>query len=229
MLWLPVVIVIIVLVGMGTAVGITTLRRLPEVTAAPSYLLINQDSQPVSSADLRGKVVVYNFIYTSCETVCPAITGQMLQLQRQLAEDGLLGQDVVLVTITFDPERDTPERLADYARQMRAGSEGWLWLTGEPAEVKQLVGAEFGVYFEKVMSGDAGHGDLASAHPDLVEFVHDTTFTLVDEQGMIRAEYHEFPDGGVMLDAITALVREKNARGVGRAVWRFADLMQRDR
>lgn len=229
MLWLPVVILMTVLLAAGVTVGITSLDRLPDVTAAPSYSLIDQSSQPVSSADLQGRIVVYNFLYTSCETICPAMTGQMLQLQNSLAATGMLDQDVMLVTITFDPERDTPARLAEYARQMHAQPEGWLWLTGEPAAVKQLVGAEFGVYFEKVSSGDAGHGNHASSDEDSAEFVHDTTFTLVDEQGMIRAEYHEFPGGGVMLSEISGLVREKNARGAGRVIWQAARLLQGSR
>jgi protein SCO1/2 len=205
-------------------------KVLPYLNPVPAYTLIDQDGQPVSDADLRGQIVLYDFIYTSCTTVCPAMTGQMLQVQHQLADEGRLGEDVTLVTITFDPERDTPERLREYARQMNAGDDGWLWLTGDLIAIKQLVGAEFGVYFEKVPLDPASAEAAGLSEAEIeagYDFVHASVFVLADGDGLIRAEYHELTRGvDEMLRDIDLLVREKNARGPGRLLRQAAHLIR---
>ncbi len=205
------------------------LRVLPRLAPAPSYSLIDQTGQPLSDADLRGKIVLYDFVYTHCGTVCPAMTAQMLQVQRRLDEAGLLGEEVVLVTMTFDPERDTPERLREYAAQMRADPRGWLWLTGDPLAIRQLVGGEFGVYFERVESHPAdahGTGHAHGAADDSYDFVHATVFVLVDGEGTIRAEYHEMLDVDRAMRDITLALREQRADGPLAVLWQAAHLMR---
>jgi protein SCO1/2 len=208
---------------------IKPVKVLPYLNSVPAYTLIDQDSQPVSDADLRGQIVLYDFIYTSCTTVCPAMTGQMLQVQHQLAADGRLGKEVSLVTITFDPERDTPERLREYIRQMNAGDDGWLWLTGDLITIKQLVGAEFGVYFEKVPLDPASAEAIGLSEAEIeagYDFVHASVFVLADQDGLIRAEYHELTLGvDEILRDINLLVREKNARGPERLLRQTAHLI----
>jgi protein SCO1/2 len=207
--------------------GLALIRPLPVLATAPSYDLIDQDGQPTRDTDLRGRIILYDFIYTSCTTVCPVMTGQMLQAQTALADAGWLGGEVVLVSVTFDPERDTPARLREYAAQMHTRPDGWLWLTGDLIAIKQLVGGEFGVYFEKVGAGEAGHamhGEVEAGY----DFVHDTTFALVDDQGRLRAEYHQFPGQDAIMRDIGSLVREKNARGPARLVWQAAHWLSGD-
>ncbi len=221
--WLAIAagLLLIVIALIGIVVLITP---LPDLGAAPSYQLINQDEQAVSDLNLRGQIVVYNFIYTSCTTVCPALTGQMMQIQNQLAAENRLGSDVVLVTMTFDPERDTPARLREYTNQMGVEPDSWLWLTGEPVEMRQLVGAEFGVYFEKIASDEgAEHGHEGYG------FAHDTAFILVDEQGIVRAEYAQFPGVKQVLQDIQMLVMEKNAQGIQRLIWQTAHWLKDNR
>jgi len=220
MRWWALVASIVVVVALLLLLGVALMRPLPVLATAPSYDLIDQSGLPIHDTDLRGRIALYDFIYTSCTTVCPVMTGQMLQIQSALADVGWLGNEVVLISITFDPERDTPARLREYATQMQARPDGWLWLTGDLIEIKQLVGGEFGVYFEKVGAGEghAMHGMDEAGY----DFVHDTTFTLVDDQGRLRAEYHSFPGLDVMMRDIGSLVREKNARGPMRLAWQAA-------
>jgi protein SCO1/2 len=107
------------------------------------------------------RIAVVNFIYTTCTTVCPVASATFQQLQRRLA--GALGKEVVLISVTIDPLRDTPERLRQYAARYEAG-EGWVWLTGAKADVDRVLKG-FGAYtpnFEDhpatVLIGDARGG-----------------------------------------------------------------------
>jgi protein SCO1/2 len=203
-------------------------KVMPYLAQAPVYTVIDQHGQPFSSGDLENHVVVYDFIYTHCTTVCPAMTGQMLQIQRALDEAGWLGDEVMLVTVTFDPERDTPQRLLDYATQINANPEAWVWLTGEPVAVKQLVGSEFGVYFERVPVDEA-EARAAGLTPEQIEsaydFIHSTSFVVVDGQGRIRAEYQQMLDVDQALRDIGLVVREANA-GWARPLWQAAHLLR---
>ncbi len=207
-------------------------KVMPIVAEAPSYALIDQNGQPVTDADLRSRVILYNFIYTYCSTACPAATSEMLQVQNRLAESGWLGSEVMLVSVTFDPERDTPERLREYAASVHAHRSGWLWLTGDPLEVRRLVGSEFGVYFEKVPLSDGsalveiGPPSQAQDVDAGYDFIHAVVFVLVDQDGQIRAEYRELIDVDQVVRDIDLVVREKNAGALMRPVLRFAHLMQ---
>jgi len=106
--------------------------------------LISQDGVNVELVkDVVGeRIVVVDFVYTTCTTVCPVLSAVLMQVQRQLGER--LGDEVVLVSITVDPQRDTPARLKDYATKLRAG-QGWMWLTGEKNVVDDVL-KDFGAY-----------------------------------------------------------------------------------
>src|SRR5947207_9146824 len=80
---------------------------LPRIGAAPGLTLTTQDGAPLSLGDLRGKVVLLTFIYTSCTDTCPLLTGKLASLQEKLGPD--FGSRVAFLSITVDPERDTPD------------------------------------------------------------------------------------------------------------------------
>ena len=96
----------------------------------PSAEMLTQNSEPVDlrSDVISDRIVVLDFIYTSCTTVCPVLTAIMSQVNGRLAER--VGKDVILVSMTVDPKRDTPARLKKYSGNFRA-DDGWLWLTGD--------------------------------------------------------------------------------------------------
>lgn len=89
-----------------------------------------------SAAAFGDRVVVIDFVYTTCTTICPALTATMATAQARLAPH--LGSEVMLVSVTVDPARDTPEALRAYAARVRAG-EHWLWLTGNAAQVDRVL------------------------------------------------------------------------------------------
>lgn len=130
------------------------LHDAPLVDAAGRRVRLAQDV-------IGNRIAVVNFVYTTCTTVCPVASATFQQLQEKLA--GALRKDVVLVSISVDPLRDTPRRLREYAGRYGAG-EGWVWLTGAKPDVDNVLKG-FGAYaarFEDhpamVLVGDARGG-----------------------------------------------------------------------
>ena len=120
---------------------------LPIGAPVPEFSLVNQAQQPVSLSSLRGRVIAVNFIYTRCALpqFCLRVTNNFGVLQKRFADR--LGRDLVLLTITFDPQRDTPAVLARYASRWTADSKTWHFLTGPVGEVRRVC-SQFGVdYF----------------------------------------------------------------------------------
>jgi protein SCO1/2 len=117
--------------------------------------LLDQGGRRVRLAqDVIGeRIAVVNFIYTSCTTVCPVSSATFQQLQQKLG--ARLGKDVVLVSITVDPLRDTPQRLREYAARYEA-REGWVWLTGAKPDV------------DGVLKGLGAYSSRFEDHPSMV-------------------------------------------------------------
>ena len=105
----------------------------------PDFTLTNQARKRIALSQLRGKVVVMNFVYTSCALpqFCYRMTNHFSVLNDRFT--GREGRDVVLLSVTFDPTRDTPEVLADYAKQWKADTARWHFLTGTPDEIERLA------------------------------------------------------------------------------------------
>ena len=101
----------------------------------PDVTLLGHDGEEHALAALLGvdKPVMLNFIFTSCTTICPVMTSTFREVERQLGPDR---QQVQLVSISIDPEYDTPTRLAEYARARGAG-EPWIFLTGDLASIRK--------------------------------------------------------------------------------------------
>jgi protein SCO1/2 len=146
-------------------------QRLPILGAAPDFALTSQDGAKVTLPDLRGKVVAVTFVYTSCPDVCPMLTDKLARVQDELGSD--FGSKIAFVSITTDPERDTPDVLKGYAEAFEANLAGWSVLTGEPAAVLD-VAHRYGVAVVKAASGGVDHTLLT---------------TLIDRQGTMRVQY----------------------------------------
>ncbi len=112
----------------------------------PNVPLLTHEGETVHFFDdlIEGKVVVINFIYTSCTDACPLGTARFKTVQQILGDR--VGHDVFMYSISIDPERDTPERLAEYAKRHRAGP-GWTFLTGKESDI-ELVRKKLGLYIE---------------------------------------------------------------------------------
>ena len=146
-------------------------RALPVIGPAPPLTLTSQDGAPVALADFRGKVVALTFIYTGCPDICPLLVQKMVQVQDELG--AAFGARVAFVSITLDPERDTPEVLKDYAQFWGAKLDGWAFLTGSPEAVRDVT-HRYGVFFAKKEDGSVDHTQLT---------------TLVDADGQMRVQY----------------------------------------
>jgi protein SCO1/2 len=114
--------------------------------AVPDFQLIDHARQPIMLSSLAGKVVALNFIYTRCALpqFCLRTANVFGVLQKSFASE--LGKNLVLLTVTFDPERDTPEVLAAYGAQWSADARVWHFLTGPTRDVRRVC-AMFGVEF----------------------------------------------------------------------------------
>lgn len=86
---------------------------------------------------MKNKVVLINFVFTQCGDACPLITAKLVQVKRELAE--VFGKDVRFLSISIDPQHDRPQDLAKFATKFDAVHPEWLFLTGEPANVEQVV------------------------------------------------------------------------------------------
>jgi protein SCO1/2 len=146
-------------------------ERLPTIGPAPGFALTSQDGTEVTLASLRGKVVAVAFIYTWCPDICPMLTDKMARVQDELGKD--FGSKIAFVSITIDPERDTPAVLKEYASSFKADVAGWSFLTGAPAVVLD-VAHRYGVAVAKAAGGGIDHTLLT---------------TLIDRQGNMRVQY----------------------------------------
>jgi protein SCO1 len=145
--------------------------RLPVIGPAPDFALTSQDGETVTLEDFRGKALAVTFIYTACPDFCPLLTAKMAGVQDELGDD--FGTRIAFVSITVDPELDTPEVLKHYAEVHGADLQGWAFLTGEPAAIAEVT-RRYGVFAQKAAGGEIDHTFLTS---------------LIDPEGILRVQY----------------------------------------
>lgn len=210
----PLILLSLVLLPMiAIAVALWTQRasgasELPVLWRAPSFALRDQQDRVVTDGDLRGRVVVTNFIFTRCTDVCPIyLTPKMRELQRLLRERGIDERQVQLVSFTVDPEYDTPAVLADYGARFEADPQLWRLLTG-PRSAMEQVASGFAVPMAHAHTSGEQHG-MASAQPLMI--VHSARFMLLDRQWQLRALYRaeEVAPAEIVRD-VEALLRERS-------------------
>lgn len=133
----------------------------------------NQNGEKFGTDDLKGKVWVADFMFTSCETVCPPMTANMAKLQAMAKEENL---DVEFVSFSVDPEVDTPEALKTFIDKFTDDTENWNLLTGYSLEeIKRFAKDNFETLVDKPEGQE--------------QVTHGTKFYLVDQQGLIVKEY----------------------------------------
>ena len=174
------------------------LEMLGEYGEVPDFALTERGGRQVTRADLRGKVWIVDFFYTECPDTCPLQSANMARLQDALAQ----APDVRLVSISVDPEHDTPEVLAAYATRYGADPHRWLFLTGAKDAIYRLAidGFHLGIVdrdahaWRGTGDGRAWFGPVsawahASPNPDR-KLIHSSRFVLVDRRAQIRGYYH---------------------------------------
>jgi protein SCO1/2 len=143
----------------------------------PTFRLTAEDDTPFGSDDLKGRVWVANLFFTRCSSICPHLTRAMSALQRRYDEAGV--DSVRLLSITVDPEHDSPEVLRAYAREHGIDTKRWRLLTGAPGPIRTLV--EGGLR--------AAMGQAPPPGGDLFDIAHAGHLFLVDGDGGVRGFY----------------------------------------
>ncbi len=147
----------------------------------PDIPLTDQDGQPFRLSDLRGKVVVVYPFLTDCREICPMTTAAFIKMARALDAAGLRNE-VALLEVTVDPERDTPERLHAYAE---LSSASWTMLTGSPKNLGRFW-AFFGVSTERTAIESPGPIDWYTHEPATYDVGHTPALMFIDAQGNER-------------------------------------------
>lgn len=140
----------------------------------PVFSFQDRSGRMFSSAELKGKVWVADFIFTHCAGTCPLLTNQMMILKKQWGAN----PDFKLLSMTVDPERDTVEVLKKYADDCTADPNQWFFLTGKKEELYKVIREGFKLPALPNEEGEIGF-----------EFIHSTRLVLVDGTGSVRGYY----------------------------------------
>lgn len=169
--------------GVGGDAGTPSAVEPPVLAQLPAFSLTERAGSPVTLADLRGKTWIACFIFTHCAGPCPMMTSQMYGLQDTLKKSPHRDR-IRLVSVSVDPQRDTPERLREYARLAHADDTRWLMLTGDREAIWSLSKDGF-----KLPVGD---------NPDDKDMpiFHSQKFVLVDGLGRVRGYYDGLKEDG---------------------------------
>jgi protein SCO1/2 len=171
----------LLLAGALAGVGCKRASALPALGSVGNFNLTDQSGRAVSAETLRGKVWAAAFFFTRCPTVCPRITRRMRDLQHAAAHGGV---KLELVSFSVDPDNDTPEVLAAYAKQYGADLTTWRFLTGDLAVIRKTSEQGFKLALDgKATPGAEGFGLFHGSH-----------LVLVDAAGQIRGYYRTSED-----------------------------------
>lgn len=153
--------------------------KVQDTLDGEEYHLKNQLNTDINfPADYEGKVMLVGYVYTHCPDICPLITYNMRDIQEEFPDD----EGLLLVSVSFDPDRDTPEILYDYATNFNLNQENWQLLTGDKSVVENLLSRlNIGTLKTPTRFTDSGTPIYFIDHTDRV--------TLIDDQGRIRRHY----------------------------------------
>ncbi len=185
---------------------------VPRIRLAPGFALTDQNGERLTNEDLRGKFVVYNFIYTRCPEPCGDLNQTMQEIQDRIDEAQLGDIEIQFVSISFDPKHDTPEILRSYADSLGADDAQWKFTTlSDEVLLKAIIGGGFEDYYNQNDDGS---------------FSFDPKFVLVDGWGIIRGEYRyqtQVPDTERILRHISVLAKEvHNSQGTASLAYEAA-------
>jgi protein SCO1/2 len=201
----------LMIVALVLFVTIQPIQVLPRMTLAPGYAFTDASGNLLTSEDARGKITLYNFTYTGCEAPCPESGPATAAIQERIAAVDTGEIPVQLVTISFDPERDTPAAMAAWLAEQGADPAIWNAATGDPEKLKNVIGGGFGVYY-----GTTEEGELA----------FDPAYVLVDGNGIIRTKYRTAtPDPETVARDLEIVTREvQNSSGAQKLAYEAAHL-----
>lgn len=149
-------------------------QELPVLAAVPDFALTEASGRTVTRQDLAGRPWVADLVFTNCGGICPLMSASMARLVQNSSDLS----DARFVSISVDPERDTPETLTAYAERFKADRERWFFLTGDKEAVRNLA---VGGLKLPVADGDPSQGED--------EILHSQRFVLIDAQSQVRGTY----------------------------------------
>ncbi len=193
LLWGVLVAALLAVAGATLVQRLQSAPPLPVYGEVPDFRLTNRDGRAVTRADLAGAPWIADFVFTRCPASCPLMTARLARFERELPRD--LG--VRLVSISVDPEHDTPQVLQAYAERHGAPPR-WLFLTGPRESIFRLSQDGF-----KLGVGEPSPAAPAAPTPPTEPILHSNRFVLVDGEARIRGYYDSFDE-----EAMTRLRRD---------------------
>ncbi|MDO4228858.1 MAG: SCO family protein [Capnocytophaga sp.] len=148
-----------------------------KIGKAPQFSFTNQNNQTINNDSYKGKVYVVEFFFTTCPTICPIMTSNLVKVQ-----DAFEGKNVGFASFSINPANDTPEVLKKYAKDKGITSPHWHLLTGNEDAIYDLANNGFNLHAQNTALGEEG-------------FEHSGYFALIDQKGNIvsRQDTHGSP------------------------------------
>ena len=162
----------------------------------PSFALLDQDSLLITNDDYKGKVYVVEFFFTSCPTICPLMTKNLVHLQEAFKER----DDFGIASISINPRYDTPSVLKTYAGKYGVTDLDWHLLTGDREQIYALANSGFNIYAAEAPNVAGG-------------FEHSGLFALVDREGFLRSRKDKFGNPLIYYRGTISESEGKNSQG----------------
>jgi len=141
----------------------------------PDFEFVNQDGDTITNKDYLGKVYVVEFFFTTCPSICPIMSENLVEIQNKLKGNENFG----IVSITLDPEHDTPQVLKEYAEEHKVTNPNWNFLTGDRNLIYDMANLGFGIFADEDETVPGG-------------FAHSGLFALIDKEGYVRSREDKF-------------------------------------
>ncbi len=155
----------------------------PVIGHIEEFSLIDQNGDPFGNTDMDGSITIVNFFFTSCRSICPVLMARTQELEARFTEKGFEG--IRFLSISVDPERDTPEAMRSYAEQRDLPLDRWTLLTGDEDSTRHAV--------MKVFKTPLGAEQEIS--PGVMDIAHTGKLLLIDEQRNLRGYYDSDEEG----------------------------------
>jgi len=166
-------IAVIALLFLGIGIGMSYFKKnLYTVMKVPDFELTDQNNKKITNKDMLGKVYLVEFFFSKCPTICPVMNTNMKAIQNQVNDP-----DFGIISISIDPENDTPEALKEHAQKIGAKSPDWHFLTGDRGYIGKLAD-QFNIY-------------VGDKEDDAESLNHSGMIALVDQEGNIRCRYNK--------------------------------------
>lgn len=158
----------------------------------------NQDGKTITNGDVKGKICIVEYFFTTCKGICPRMNENMAQVYKAFSGNN----KVVLLSHTVDPKRDTVPAMKAYSVRFGANANQWMFLTGDKKSLYDMARYSYLI---------SAQDDTAGVGID-VDFIHDKQYTLVDGHGRIRGFYDGLDQKSIekLIGDINLLIREEN-------------------